>query len=520
MPTAIIERIKLAENLPSLPTVAIQVLQMTQADDVSLADIARVIQQDPALTVKVLKVVNSSLFGMSRKISSVQQAMVVLGLRAVKVMVLSFSLVDTLKDRRSGAFDYAAYWRRSLTTAVAARTLAECSCREHADEAFVSGLLCDIGMLAAYHCAREVYAPVIERYEADHQPIQGIERLVLGVTHETISAELLDYWGLPEALCGPISAHHAPICEGLPEDPASASLSRILRAAAMVADLFCADTQANYLDLCKKRIIEDLPVQEPVLNDALEALDHHVKETASLFSLKIGPTRSYREIQDDAVLQLARLSMAAELERAQIAQRELAVRQQVEQLNSRNQELAQRVVTDALTGVGNRAAFEERLALECEAARADGTSLGLLLLDLDRFKRLNDTFGHQVGDEALRQVGCCLNKLASRTRFPARYGGEEFALIVSNCPPTEFRNLSEELRLSVQSLSIPFGQKRISITASIGAAHLDADDPNLNPKAIIKRADECLYEAKHTGRNRVVFSGTKRPAAARQQVVS
>ena len=163
MPTPIIEKIKTADNLPSLPTVAIQVLQMTQADDVSLADIARVIQQDPALTVKVLKVVNSSLFGMSRRISSVQQAMVVLGLRTVKVMVLSFSLVDTLKDRRNSTFDYTGYWRRSLTTAVAAKSLAERVRPEYAEEAFVCGLLCDIGTLAAYHCARDMYLPVLQR---------------------------------------------------------------------------------------------------------------------------------------------------------------------------------------------------------------------------------------------------------------------------------------------------------------------------------------------------------------------
>lgn len=517
MSTPIIERIKKAENLPSLPTVAIQVLQMTQSDDISLADIARVIQQDPALTVKVLKVVNSSLFGMSRKISSVQQAMVVLGLRTVKVMVLSFSLMDTLKDRRNGNFNYTGYWRRSLTTAVAARTLAERVHGGQADEAFVCGLLCDIGMLAADHCAHDLYRPVLQRYGADRTPIQCIERLILGVTHERISAELLDHWGLPESLCVPVSTHHASIRETAPQNPSIAAQSRTLRAAAMIADLFCADTQAGYLEACKTRIIEDLPIQERLLNDALEALDNHVREMASLFSLKIGPTRSYQEIQAEAVAQLARLSMAAELERAQIAQREQAARHEVEQLNSRNRELAERVVTDSLTRVGNRAAFEERLAEYCAAALAERTPLALLLLDLDRFKRLNDTFGHQIGDEALRQVGDCLNRLATPLRFPARYGGEEFALIVSNCPPAVFREIAEELRMGVQALSIPFGQKRISITASIGAVYMEPDDPNLNPRGIIKRADECLYEAKHAGRNRVVFSSTRHTAAPREK---
>ena len=119
MSAAIIDKIRKADNLPSLPTVAMEVLRMTQVEDVSAADIALVVQQDPALTGKILKVVNSSLFGMPREISSVQQAMVVLGLRTVKVMVLSFSLVDSMNTKTAGGLDLESFWRRSLTASAA-----------------------------------------------------------------------------------------------------------------------------------------------------------------------------------------------------------------------------------------------------------------------------------------------------------------------------------------------------------------------------------------------------------------
>ncbi|GMV96321.1 MAG: GGDEF domain-containing protein [Phycisphaerae bacterium] len=506
MSIPIIEKIKTADNLPSLPTVAIQVIQMTQTEDVSVADIARVIQQDPALTVKVLKVVNSSLFGMSRKISSVQQAMVVLGLRTVKVMVLSFSLVDTMQRRRAGNFDFTGYWRRSLTTAVTAKLLAERLSKSVAEEAFVSGLLCDIGMLAAFHCAGELYLPVLEAYERKEGTIQEIEQRVLGTTHEAITAALLGHWGLPEALCRPVATHHAPVgrpsADGQPPEP----LVRVLRAAATLADLFCTDTQAGHLDACRHTLIEELPLAEAALNGVLDAVDSHVKETASLFALKIGPTKSYQEIQAEAVVQLARLSMAAEIERAQTAQREQAARQEVEQLNTRNRELVEKAATDALTGIGNRSAFEDRLKAACSSTAGGRQAMGLLLMDLDRFKKLNDTFGHQVGDEALRQVGGVLRKLGSDTRVPCRYGGEEFALIVTDCTAQSLRELAEELRMSVQQLAIRFGHKQISITVSIGATFAEPGEPDLEPKTIIKRADECLYDAKYAGRNRVVFS--------------
>lgn len=511
MPMSIVEKVKSADNLPSLPTVAVQVIQMTQRDDVAVADIARVIEQDPALTVKLLKLVNSPLFGMTRKVSSIQQAMVVLGLRTVKVMVLSFSLVETIQAPAKCDFDYGGYWRRSLTTAVAGRLLAEQVRRPLAEEAFVGGLLCDIGMLAAQVCAPGEYEPVLTAYAEKKGTLQELERAMLGVTHEALTAALLDHWGLPQSLCEAICSHHSAIADPSPSPAGGApsELVRVLRSASMIADLFCADVQAGYLETCRQRLIVELPMAEPVLNAVLEALDNHVKETASLFSLKIGPTRSYREIQADAVVQLAQLSMAAELERAQIARREQAAREEVAQLNNRNRELSAKAVTDGLTGIGNRTAFEEQLKTVCSQAEAEQQPMGLLMMDLDRFKKLNDTFGHQVGDEALRQVGGLLKRLTTDHCFPARYGGEEFVVVLTECNPHSIRSLAEEIRLGVQQLSIPYGQKRIAITVSIGAIYVETGEPGLTPRSIAQRADQCLYEAKYTGRNRVVFATTR-----------
>ena len=504
MAPEIIEKIRTADNLPSLPTVAVQVLELTQADEVSISEIGRVIQQDPALTARVLRVVNSSLFGMSRRVSSLQQAMVVLGLRTVKVMVLSFSLVDTMRSRQLGGFDYPGYWRRSLTTAVASKLLAEEVRRALVDEAFIGGLLCDLGMLAAFHCARDLYMPVVQRYDTDREPVQAIEQALLNVTHEHMTADLLNHWGLPVALCRAVATHHSPLDAPTSDDPLEAALTRILRSAALIADLFCADVGAGKLEQSRNQIIQHLPIGRSQLNAALDTIDRHVKETASLFALNIGPTRAYQDIQAEACVQLARLTMAAELERAQIAQREEAVRRQVNQLSDENQKLAQRAATDGLTGVANRAAFEERFREMCAGAVREGKSIGLLLLDLDRFKKLNDTFGHPAGDQVLRQVGAFLSRICSDTHFAARYGGEEFALVVADTTPRELREIAEELRSRIQQLRIPFGNRTLAITTSVGGVYLPPGDPDIQPHILIERADQCLYDAKHGGRNRVI----------------
>ena len=116
MAVTIMDRILASSNLPSVPFVALKVLELTQQEDTSIDDIAAVIQKDPALTAKLLRTANSPLFGLVKKVASIRQATVILGLRTVKVMALSFSLVDALRKAQDGAFDYPRYWRRSLTS--------------------------------------------------------------------------------------------------------------------------------------------------------------------------------------------------------------------------------------------------------------------------------------------------------------------------------------------------------------------------------------------------------------------
>ena len=136
------------------------------------------------------------------------------------------------------------------------------------------------------------------------------------------------------------------------------------------------------------------------------------------------------------------------------------------------------------------------------------------MIDLDRFKKLNDAFGHQTGDEVLRSVGGVLHQVVTETQFAARYGGEEFVLLVVDASARQLRALAEEIRLSVAKLRTPYENKYIAITISLGVAHMNPDDPELNPKSLLKRADTCLYEAKNNGRNRVVCADSRQ--AARQ----
>ncbi|MEZ5826143.1 MAG: diguanylate cyclase [Geminicoccaceae bacterium] len=160
--------------------------------------------------------------------------------------------------------------------------------------------------------------------------------------------------------------------------------------------------------------------------------------------------------------------------------------------------------TDPLTGIGNRGLFDERLEIAIDEARSEEYPLSLLLLDIDHFKAINDSHGHQVGDIVIRLVASKLKEMVKGRDLPARYGGEEFAVILPQTPRDGARRLAEMIREILATNKIKLKSKDISlgtVTASFGVSSLQPGD---SPDTLIERADAALYEAKRQGRNRVV----------------
>lgn len=155
---------------------------------------------------------------------------------------------------------------------------------------------------------------------------------------------------------------------------------------------------------------------------------------------------------------------------------------------------------DPVTGVNNRAALDAFLAQKMsECARHQGR-FALLMLDLDRFKSINDDYGHLAGDAVLARVAACVQRCTRSSDSVFRYGGEEFIVVLSNTGAAGARLLAERVRDSVEQLEIELGGGRISVTVSIGVAEYGAGDSAAD---LIERADRQLYAAKRSGRNRV-----------------
>lgn len=201
----------------------------------------------------------------------------------------------------------------------------------------------------------------------------------------------------------------------------------------------------------------------------------------------------------DARLEIARAALDQEIKKRLWAEQELT---------QSNHHLKDQVMHDDLTGLYNRRYLEESLGREESRARRSGRSLGVMMIDIDDFKRFNDTLGHAAGDAVLRAMGRYLLMASRGEDIACRYGGEEFVLVMSHAPHDIVLHRAENLREGVARLGIDYEGRVVGpITVSVGVGifpdHGDSVD------AVLRAADAALYQAKQLGRNRVVVGGNK-----------
>ena len=207
---------------------------------------------------------------------------------------------------------------------------------------------------------------------------------------------------------------------------------------------------------------------------------------------------------DDEVSQLACSfnDMAKEI-RSHTEELESRVAKRTEELEKANAEIRQLSITDPLTGCFNRRYMDQHLTLSLEQAKRYRRNLSIAICDIDHFKNVNDQWGHLAGDRVLAEVGQALRNSLRESDWIARYGGEEFLVMLPETESSDAQALMEKVRGLLEEMQIPFNGKSLRITASFGQASLEIGKDE-SVADLVGRADACLYEAKRTGRNRVV----------------
>jgi diguanylate cyclase (GGDEF)-like protein len=483
--TQLLEKVAQCRSLPSMPSIAVEVLELAQSDDVDLGAMAKVIERDPALTTKLLRTVNSSFYARSKSVSTLSQAVVILGLQSVKTLVLGFSLTGALVRGESKGFDHMLYWKRSIYSATAARVIAKKMKLVQAEEIFLAALLSDIGMLALAETLGDEYGKLCAQAKS-HADLPALEKAQLGADHGEVGRWLCQQWKLPPVLSGPIGAHHDPSTE---TDPNVLSMTEAVSLGSRCGDVFVDAQAMNAITDARTRLAAQLDISVEEADNVLKEIGEQTNETARLFDINLGTTADYQAVVKRAMDALVDLSLRSQ--------------QRTEELTERNEELRIKATIDRLTGLANRGTFDEFLAAKLEAATKTGQPLSLIMLDVDKFKSVNDTHGHPIGDEVLRQVAAIIGASARTDDLAARYGGEEMAVILPNTTRAGAGAAAERLRAALAAKPISTEAGELAITGSFGVACYDGSCPLNTPSALIKAADLAVYTAKKSGRNNV-----------------
>jgi diguanylate cyclase (GGDEF)-like protein len=260
-----------------------------------------------------------------------------------------------------------------------------------------------------------------------------------------------------------------------------------------VAVVGSADGLEEILRVVEARALQSGEPSEAHLDEAV-ALSHPLRsregggEIAGLVSIA-RPQRAFSAAETDLFHYLAG--------QAEVSIENVGLHETVER----------QAVTDELTGLSNRRRFQEAMQVEIERSRRFGQPLGLVMLDLDDFKAVNDRYGHVQGDIVLREVARVLRESSREIDEPARYGGEELAVVLPGTDLQGAYNLAERVRTGIEELDLPLldGEGTVRVTASCGVATLPGSAYDM--RSLVEAADEALYKAKRTGKNKTVRAG-------------
>jgi diguanylate cyclase (GGDEF)-like protein len=485
-----------------VPVVAANILTLSRDPDVDFSRLEKVMSADPALVAKLLRMSNSAYFASHNKITSINEAIVRIGLKITRMTVLSFSLQSEIGPKIQESFEIDRFWRHALTTAISARIVAERIRPAKRDDAFAAGILQDLGILALQCAVPDRYAKILESRRAHPTTsIEEVEQRVLGFTHARVGSELLRNWGIPEEVYGPIRFHHDPESgTALGASPGTLWLARVLLLCSKISHLFYSKARGIIHLTIAGEAKEQFNLTHEVFDDILEQVAQDVRQFCDLFDLDPRQISSYEAVRLKAERELTKL--AAERSGAAQAPGERSEEHaaEVRRMKAEAEEL-KRSTADELAELPSRRDFLKRFVVEISRARRYAHPLGFLMLDIDHFKKVNDTYGRPAGDKVLAGLSKFLQKEIRCTDVAARLGGEEFVVLL---PETDLMGViivAEKFRLGMAEASKSWAPGVPGITVSVGVVHVRFDSPSLEGSLIIDEADKCLRQAKGSDRN-------------------
>jgi two-component system, cell cycle response regulator len=494
-------RILTLAQLPSLPTVAESLLKLVDNPETELCQIIQLVKADPAISAKIVKAANSSFFGVRSEVRGIERAVTLLGPSVTTSLALSFGLSGSACPGSPSARHFQNCWKRSWIQSAAASRIAERVRPENQDDFSLCGLLLDVGQLALLTGFERDYQSVLEAVDGDHLMLSQRETQWMGISHAEIGAQLMEQWHLPAVIVDAIRMHDAPL-RNLEERRQTESfpLLSAMAVAACTGELICAPdpTTREHLDNLASSLLQ---WSKNEVDEYLHEVDQLWRPNSAL--VDFAGTAPPAELMMQANEQLVRLTLRAHVASTQATLRQQLAEQDRRNLELQNKQLQKQALHDPLTKVYNRQFFDEMLDTEAKRCQQCATPIGLIFVDVDHFKEVNDTYGHQFGDVVLQKLVKVFASSIRNSDILARFGGEEFVILVNQPTERGIGRLAEKIRKRVAEESFQFGDSRVRVTVSLGAAiALPGRTDRELPHQLVATADASLYDAKRAGRNR------------------
>ncbi len=493
-------------RLPSLPSIAMRILNAVKADEASLGELAKIVSSDPALAARVLKISNSSFYALSQKVDSIQKALTILGTETLKNIALSFVIVRCMQTNDGSGFNFDFFWRRAVTAAVASDLISN-AIDQKSDDIFITALLQDIGIVILYLCMSEEYLKVLDEKRVTGIPITAAEKKMFNYDHQEVGTQILQKWGLPESIYLPIQYHH-----NNTSVPAECrDKAQILWLADRMSSAYHGARCVDKINEINNTLGQVYGFGEKEIGRIIDAVANKSVDILSYFDIDAGDMKPYSQLLLEANEELGKLNISydqliLELKRSKERTEDLAV-----ELQKANEKLRELATRDGLTGLHNHRHFQEVMVNEIGRSVRYKKPLTLLLLDIDHFKRVNDEYGHPAGDKVLVTVSDIMRGAVRESDLVARYGGEEFSILLPETNLNGGTILAERLRRAIEGTAIDVEGHMVKVTISIGITTYNLASGHSGKAKFIQSADRGLYLSKESGRNRI--SIVKMPAS-------
>lgn len=479
-------------SLPAIPSTALRIVSLCDQPGVGLAELGEAIALDPVLSARMLRLANSAAFKRSVEITSVDRALMQLGLQTVKLTALGFVISETVTSNLEVDEKLlATLQHEGLVEAVASREVAHRSVRNTSSEAFLAGLFDGLGRQLGLLLEPAGYSALLAD---NHWPDEQAEIACLGLDTTALMIAALEHWGVPSFYADVLRRSVG--AEAIVDEPPVEHVGSVLRVARKASRLLLGN--AVVMSEADHQALSDIGLEERAIDEIAEGLSEEVVEMAKVLEIHLESPPNHQELLEQARNQV----LATSLELAQASALQAT---QIDQLALEREQLRVEAHTDRLTGLPNRASFEyflESAINDRIVGRVKAGSLGLAMIDVDRFKSLNDTHGHQAGDQVLEAIGDVLAKITRQGEMIARYGGEEFVFVAPVVTdPEGLRQAAERIRRNLSEIEVDVGGLILRVTVSVGAiASSKITSPEAS-RALVQAADRLLYQAKHLGRN-------------------